>query len=179
MDIWIFERISEYVVGAIVAMGVETLVKSTNPVWREIGTRLQGKLSAKTLEEEMNKDPQFAQEIINFARELKKSNPLTLNLKNWVGRKNAIQQLKIWLNQPGITTIGIQGLDGVGKSYLVNYLYKYIYKQYRKSTDNLYPIYFDFDCRQSQTFIDFAEEITQIDDIDKVAFELAGYLIFC
>ncbi|MEM7760791.1 MAG: tetratricopeptide repeat protein [Cyanobacteria bacterium P01_A01_bin.40] len=53
------------------------------------------------------------------------------HLDNWVERKEEIETIKEWLNNPQVTTIGItqantlgiQGLGGVGKSALAAYLY--------------------------------------------------------
>jgi len=58
-------------------------------------------------------------------------NTIPPNLENWVERKEEIDIIETWLNNPevrtvGITqakTLGIQGLGGVGKSTLVAYFY--------------------------------------------------------
>lgn len=45
-------------------------------------------------------------------------------LEKWLGRKREIQQLQVCLNDANIKTIGIQGLSGVGKSWLASYIYE-------------------------------------------------------
>ncbi|MEH2079963.1 MAG: NB-ARC domain-containing protein, partial [Nostoc sp.] len=47
-----------------------------------------------------------------------------LNLDNWVGREDDINQLQTWLANTEVKTIGIQGFGGVGKSTLAVYLYE-------------------------------------------------------
>lgn len=51
---------------------------------------------------------------------------LPLTLDNWQGRTAEIQQLQAWLADTKVKTIGIQGLSGVGKSWLAAYLYESI-----------------------------------------------------
>lgn len=177
----LLEKIAEAFVSTIVQEGVGRVLRSS-PIFREIKEKVPGELDPKNLIEAMKEDPQLAQKIIDLIKEIEiieKPIPLTLNLKNWVGREDAIQQLKNWLNTSGITTIGIQGLGGVGKSYLVTYLYQEyqnLYQEDRQSTNNFYPLYFDFNYRRSQTFIDFAKQIMQINNLSRVVFELIGYL---
>jgi len=46
------------------------------------------------------------------------------NLDDWVERKEEIETIEAWLNNPQVRTIGIQGLGGVGKSIIASYLYQ-------------------------------------------------------
>ncbi len=50
------------------------------------------------------------------------SSPPTLS--SWQGRDKEIRQVQAWLSDANIKTIGIQGLSGVGKSWLASYLYE-------------------------------------------------------
>lgn len=69
------------------------------------------------------------------------------NLDYWQGRKAEIQQIQTWLADTKVTTIGIYGLSGVGKSWLAAYLYN--------SSD--FEAKFWADVRQGTDFTIFAQ----------------------
>ncbi|WP_187308203.1 tetratricopeptide repeat protein [Nostoc cycadae] len=46
------------------------------------------------------------------------------NLKNWQGRSKEIQQITDWFADSSINTLGIQGLSGIGKSWLAAKVYE-------------------------------------------------------
>jgi len=54
---------------------------------------------------------------------LKAGNP-SKSLAYWQGRTAEIANLKLWLNNPNIPLIGIEGIGGIGKSMLSAYIYE-------------------------------------------------------
>ena len=54
---------------------------------------------------------------------LKAGNP-SKSLAYWQGRIAEIANLKLWLNNPNIPLIGIEGIGGIGKSMLSAYIYE-------------------------------------------------------
>jgi hypothetical protein len=54
---------------------------------------------------------------------LKAGNP-NKSLAYWQGRTAEIANLKLWLNNPNIPLIGIEGIGGIGKSMLSAYIYE-------------------------------------------------------
>ncbi|MBE9225985.1 tetratricopeptide repeat protein [Phormidium sp. LEGE 05292] len=68
---------------------------------------------------------------------------------NWKGRDKEIQDLRTWLADAKIRTIGIQGLSGVGKSWLAAYLYESIDRELK----------FWADVRQGTDFTVFAQNV--------------------
>ena len=68
-------------------------------------------------------------------------------LEKWQGRTTEIQQLQGWLADTKVKTIGIQGLSGVGKSWLAAYLYESI----------SFELKFWADVRQGTDFTVFAQ----------------------
>ncbi|MEH2114451.1 tetratricopeptide repeat protein [Nostoc sp.] len=79
------------------------------------------------------------------------SEPPTVKKKQWQGRQQEIKQLKELLQEEDVNTIGIQGLSGVGKSWLAAYIYED--EQTRSSFDNI----FWADVSQSPDFIVFVQ----------------------
>jgi tetratricopeptide (TPR) repeat protein len=78
-------------------------------------------------------DPSIA-EILRILQGIKQNEQLSISsanlisipptLENWQGRSEEIQQLQAGLADTKVKIIGIQGLSGVGKSWLAAYLYK-------------------------------------------------------
>jgi len=68
-------------------------------------------------------------------------------LDKWQGRSEEIQRLQAWLADSKIKTLGIQGLSGVGKSWLASYIFE--------STD--FEAKFWADVRQGTDFTVFAQ----------------------
>lgn len=73
-------------------------------------------------------------EILRIVQGIKQNEQLSISsanlismpptLENWQGRNQEIQKLQTWLADTKVKTVGIQGLSGVGKSWLAAYLYK-------------------------------------------------------
>jgi tetratricopeptide (TPR) repeat protein len=78
------------------------------------------------------------------------SEPPTIKKKEWQGRQQEITQLNKWL-QEEVTTIGIQGLSGVGKSWLAAKIYGD--EQIKSSFEKI----FWADVSQSPDFMVFAQ----------------------
>lgn len=175
MEVFTIQKLSEFVVSAIVTMGVEELCRQ--PVWQGIFGQLQGQKGFQKvideikqnsqqeassqlttlLQESIEKYPQFALELsLLIGNNLDSQNYPILNTRDWVGREDAIQQIQNWLKTDGVRTIGIQGLGGVGKSYLVSYLCK----NYQRCADEFRPIYFDFNRDDFKSFIEFTKKFT-------------------
>lgn len=68
-------------------------------------------------------------------------------LENWQGRNAEVKELQTWLVDTKVKTIGIQGLSGVGKSWLASYMFE--------STD--FEAKFWADVRQGTDFTVFAQ----------------------
>ena len=68
-------------------------------------------------------------------------------LDNWQGRNAEIKELQTWLVDTKVKTLGIQGLSGVGKSWLASYMFE--------STD--FEAKFWADVRQGTDFTVFAQ----------------------
>ncbi|MDZ7956474.1 MAG: tetratricopeptide repeat protein [Aulosira sp. DedQUE10] len=79
------------------------------------------------------------------------SEPPTIKKKQWQGRQQEIKQLQELLQEEEVTTIGIQGLSGVGKSWLAAYIYED--EQTRASFEKI----FWADVSQSPDFIVFVQ----------------------
>lgn len=80
------------------------------------------------------------------------SEPPTIKKKQWQGRQEEIKQLKELLQEEeDVNTIGIQGLSGVGKSWLAAYISED--EQTKSSFENI----FWADVNQSPDFIVFVQ----------------------
>jgi tetratricopeptide (TPR) repeat protein/transcriptional regulator with XRE-family HTH domain len=93
-------------------------------------------------------------------------------LENWQGRNQEIQILQGWLADAKVKTIGIQGLSGVGKSWLATYLYESIG----------FELKFWADVRQGTDFTVFAQnalmQLTGKSPEDLVALREPDQLMF-
>jgi tetratricopeptide (TPR) repeat protein len=100
-------------------------------------------------------------QILKVASSISQSPPLTISsanlisdppiLEKWQGRAKEIQILENWLVNNDVKTIGIQGLSGIGKSWLASYIYN---KSIGKSEFNAF---FWADMSQMPDFILFIQ----------------------
>lgn len=79
------------------------------------------------------------------------SEPPTVKKKQWQGRQQEIKQLKQLLQEEDVNTIGIQGLSGVGKSWLAAYISE------DEQTKSSFKKIFWADVSQSPDFIVFVQ----------------------
>ena len=81
--------------------------------------------------ENLNLTAELVQFLVHLESSTKPESPGVLkvgnprkNLDYWQGRTEEIANLKLWLNDPNIPLIGIEGIGGIGKSMLSAYIYE-------------------------------------------------------
>jgi tetratricopeptide (TPR) repeat protein len=109
------------------------LERSEDIEWGQVPRLLEG--YRKKTKNQLPDESQLA-EIMRILQGMQQNERVTISsanlislpptLENWQGRTAEIQQLQAWLADTKVKTIGIQGLSGVGKSWLAAYLYESI-----------------------------------------------------
>lgn len=109
------------------------LNRSEDVEWGQVPRLLEG--YRKQTKNQLPDESQLA-EIMRILQGMQQNERVTISsanlislpptLENWQGRSAEIQQLQAWLADTKVKTIGIQGLSGVGKSWLAAYLYESI-----------------------------------------------------
>ena len=81
--------------------------------------------------ENLNLTAELVQFLVHLESSTKSESPGVLKAGNpnkslayWQGRTAEIANLKLWLNNPNIPLIGIEGIGGIGKSMLSAYIYE-------------------------------------------------------
>lgn len=101
--------------------------------WGQVSRLLEG--YRKKTKNQLPDESQLA-EIMRILQGMQQNERVTISsanlislpptLENWQGRTAEIKHLQAWLADTKVKTIGIQGLSGVGKSWLAAYLYESI-----------------------------------------------------
>ena len=102
--------------------------------WHEIAAKPTSKHEPATVEDTASNNTDFVgreEAIADSSLENERLTISSANLfshpptpKNWQGRNQEIQQLTDWFADTNINTIGIQGLSGIGKSWLAAKVYQ-------------------------------------------------------